>query len=153
MRFTTCRIMHVKFVNGRESVSAQCLRSVHAGEVHGAKNNERHVCGRPRVVSGPCLVSAQCPVSRQCLVSAQCLETVCGRHRDGEAAVLLVLQLSCEYEPRDTSDEPLRPVTSCEMVAGTLVLSTAMLAIIRKLSADEVLLRDGYCFLECAYLQ
>jgi hypothetical protein len=32
MRFTTCRIMHVKFVNGRESVSAQCLRSVRAGE-------------------------------------------------------------------------------------------------------------------------
>ena len=40
----------------------------HGREVHGAKNNERHVCGRPRDVSGPCLVSAQCvlkPVSRQ----------------------------------------------------------------------------------------
>ena len=32
MRFTTCRIMHVKFVNGREAVSTQCLRSVRAGE-------------------------------------------------------------------------------------------------------------------------
>jgi hypothetical protein len=38
--------MHVKFVNGRESVSAQCLRFVRAGEA----------------------------VSRQCLVSAQCLK-------------------------------------------------------------------------------
>ena len=27
-----CRIMHVKFVNGRESVSAQCLRFSDAGE-------------------------------------------------------------------------------------------------------------------------
>jgi hypothetical protein len=25
------------------------------GEVHGAKANERHVCGRPRVVSRQCL--------------------------------------------------------------------------------------------------
>jgi hypothetical protein len=58
--------MHVKFVNGCESVSAQCLRSVHAGELHGAKNNERHVCGRPRVVSRQCLVSAQCLVSETC---------------------------------------------------------------------------------------
>jgi hypothetical protein len=39
MRFTTCRIMHVKFVNGRESVSrqclviAQCLRLVDAAEM------------------------------------------------------------------------------------------------------------------------
>ena len=28
MRFTTCRIMHVKFVNGRETVSAQCLETL-----------------------------------------------------------------------------------------------------------------------------
>jgi len=64
--------MHVKFVNGREPVSAQCLRFADAAEVHGAKNNERHVCGRPQVVSGPCLVSTQCPGSLPCLVNAQC---------------------------------------------------------------------------------
>ena len=32
MRFTTCRIMHVKSVNGRETVSAQCLTFADAGE-------------------------------------------------------------------------------------------------------------------------
>jgi hypothetical protein len=37
----------------------------HAGEVHGAKNNERHASGRPRVVSGPCPVSRQVPQNRR----------------------------------------------------------------------------------------
>ena len=44
VRFTTCRIMHVKFVNGRETVSAQCLETF-------ADASES--------------VSWQCPVSRQ----------------------------------------------------------------------------------------
>ena len=35
--------------------------SAHAGEVHGAKDNERHASGRLRVVSGPCPVSRQVP--------------------------------------------------------------------------------------------
>ena len=53
MRFTTCRIMHVKFVNGRESVSAQCLRFVRAGETVSRQCLEPLVNGRESV-------SAQC---------------------------------------------------------------------------------------------
>ncbi len=53
-RSATRRIMQVKFVNGRETVSAQCLETfADAAEVRETMNKSSHVCARVRVGEHP----------------------------------------------------------------------------------------------------